>query len=106
MPKGKYDMPGPFRMGNHSSGTDNVIVRDGVKGWCLMFADLYLGHMSHTDHADRAELVDLLNRGTHFEEMLDALEHVVWKLEGETRPSLQWMQEKCQLAIDKAGPVA
>ena len=73
MPKGEFDTPGPFLTGNHFSGTDNVIVRDGVKGWCLMFADLYLGHMSHTDAAEREELVGLLNKGTHFDGLVGAL---------------------------------
>ena len=60
MAKGEYERPGPFSL----AGDDEFpeIHRAGVPQ--------YLGSL---DQAEREELVGLLNKGTHFEGMLEAL---------------------------------
>ena len=67
MPKGEYDTPGPFQLDNSGSGNDNIIVDERIKKvWRVCF-NTYL------DQSERVELVDLLNKGTHFDEILSFL---------------------------------
>ena len=61
MPKGEFDTPGPFWRMDHWLHND---LRGGA------FASFH----SRMDEAERDELVGLLNKGTHFEDLLMALE--------------------------------
>lgn len=63
MPKGEFSTPGPYRR-------DGDVVR--LRG--CVFAQALLSE--RMDEAERDELVGLLNKGTHFERMLEALETI------------------------------
>ena len=73
MPKGEYDTPGPFRIGKNKFG-DHLIMWDGVT-WHPALANLKarIRFGSGTDEMERKYLVGLLNKGTHFDDMLTAL---------------------------------
>ena len=90
MPKGEYDTPGPYSR----------------QGFCL------LGRINETEHmelaefvprledCDRDQLVDLLNRGTRFEGMLEALKAIVG--DDMTLLDVDDALMKCRAAIAKA----
>lgn len=69
MPKGEYDTPGPFRLDD----------KPGFNGSVSVYRDTgefshYLGSLSpRLDEAERDELVGLLNKGTHYNALLEAL---------------------------------
>ncbi len=63
MPKGEYDTPGPFYQRGPAICHRNVAAGRSARA---MFAEIL-------DRAEREELVGLLNKGTHFERMLEAL---------------------------------
>ena len=65
MPKGEYDTPGPFRIGQTHLG-DHMVMREGQLKALFIF-------WSAADKIERKYMVDLLNKGTHFDEMLAAL---------------------------------
>ena len=58
MPKGEFDTPGPFNLDGRT------IRRNGFR----------VGMVSDLDEAECAELIDLLNKGTHFDRMLIEIE--------------------------------
>ena len=65
MPKGEFDTPGPFTGSlMDSAGIYRALGPHTVRA--ARFDD-------HIDQAERDELVDLLNKGTHFDGMLAAL---------------------------------
>ena len=61
MPKGEFDTPGPF----HLNG--QTIRGNGFR----------VAVISDLDEAEYEELIGLLNKGTHFDEMLDMLHAVL-----------------------------
>ena len=61
MPKGEFDTPGPFTM-------------DDMRHFVLQNGRGVLVFAAWLDEAEHEELVGLLNKGTHFERMLEALE--------------------------------
>ena len=62
MPSGEYDTPGPYEM-------DGPYIKRGIyKRDEAVF-------MHTTDQAEREEFIGLLNKGTHFEGMMEALKH-------------------------------
>ena len=66
MPKDEYDTPGPF----YTPDGSTVIRKKGRKG-TQHITTLGYGMAA----AERKGLVDLLNKGTHFDGMLAALKH-------------------------------
>ena len=69
MPKGEYDTPGPFYV------DDNRIFRR--KPLALAQGTLWIT----LDEAEREELVGLLNKGTHFARLLEAVSTFVSRYE-------------------------
>ena len=65
MPKGEYDTPGRFWL-----DVKNNICERRDKCSVIVLTPL------HLDEAECEELVGLLNKGTHFDAMLEALKHV------------------------------
>lgn len=89
MPKGEYDTPGPFHL-----TSPNFIHRDGRP--CLVVGAQF-------DEAEVDELVGLLNKGTHFERMRDALGEIVGAaVEPEDEPSrvLVWIGDRASDAME------
>jgi len=79
----KRSTPGPFFREHSPIASDEVIFRHtgAVKDVpvCHAVALLY----ETVEPAEREELVDLLNKGTHFDRMREALEKVIeWQDEG------------------------
>ena len=65
MPKGEYDTPGPFYVDD-----DRIIRR---KPLALAQGTLWIT----LDQAEREELVGLLNKGTHFNRLLEAAKDAI-----------------------------
>ena len=84
MPSGEYDTPGPFQK-------DGPYIKRGLNE-----RDEAV-FMHHTDQAEREEFIGLLNKGTHFEGMLEALKR---KSRGHTSNCGSYHGHDCDCGLD------